>query len=393
LLFSIGDSISVRTDAFFCLIFGQVHESLPPPVYAAGRLSNGHYRETQTGKRPTCLVSRASGNNKMRYFANELWKYPDLFKIGWSVQTGLLQTNNLEMKITMKWIYRIILPGFMLLFMTACTADDHESLKQPAVQERHVPEAGVVSYTFRREFAADVPGTLDLIRDLGIVNIEFSNLFGTNASGLRAMLDERGMVCTSYGVSYDAVVNDIDRVIDEARTLGARYVRVGSIPHDAPFSIDDAVRAVEDFNRAGETLHGHGLSFVYHNHGFEFRPHDRGTLYDYLIEHTDPRYVGFEIDVFWVTWAGHDPVEWINRHPDRFKLVHLKDMRDGAEGGYSGQGARDAMVPLGSGRVDMPALLEAARDSAIEYFYLEDEVDDVMSSVPVSLAYFRSITR
>jgi hypothetical protein len=93
-----------------------------------------------------------------------------------------------------------------------------------------VPDPGVVSFTFRNQFAEDVPGTLDMIKEMGITNIEFSNLFGKTALEMRVLLDERGMVCTSYGVGYDRLVSDIENVATEALILGAKYVRVAWIP-------------------------------------------------------------------------------------------------------------------------------------------------------------------
>lgn len=258
--------------------------------------------------------------------------------------------------------------------------------------EQLVPDPGVVSYTFRHQFEEDVPGTLDLIQEMDFRHIEFSSLFGVTAAELRELLDERGLVCTSYGVSYNALVEDTERVIEEAKTLGAEHVRVASIPHEAPFDVEDARRAAEDFNLAGQQLAENGLSFSYHNHGFEFRPHEDGTLFDFLVENTNPDYVNFEMDVFWVAHPGHDPVALLEAYPERFKLMHLKDLKEGVEGDYSGSAPAGYDVQLGTGQVDFPALLRAAQHSAIEYFYIEDESDEVEERVPESREYILDIT-
>ena len=251
-----------------------------------------------------------------------------------------------------------------------------------------VPEPGVVSYTFRNQFQEDVPGTLDMIKDMGITNIEFSNLFGKTAAEMRALLDERGMVCTSYGVGYNRIVNDIRNVIDEAKTLGAKYVRVASIPFERPeFTIDDAKRTVADFNRAGQQLSEAGIYFCYHNHGFEFWPYEDGTLFDYIVQNTDPRYVSFEIDLLWTVHPGQDPVELLERYPERFRLMHLKDLRSGVAGDLSGRTPSENDVVLGTGQVDFPAVLRAAQKTNIEYYYIEDESPDVIERVPRSRAY------
>lgn len=256
-----------------------------------------------------------------------------------------------------------------------------------------LPDPGVVSYTFRHEFEEDVAGTLDMIKDMGFSHIEFSNLFGKTAQELRHMLDERGLVCTSYGVSYDALLNDIDRVAEEAHILGAKHVRVAWIPHESPFDIDDARRVVVDFNRIGRQLHNEGIAFSYHNHGFEFSEYKDGTLFDYIVSHTDPEYVHFEMDIVWVVWPGYDPIKLLNQYPDRFRLAHLDDYEKGLEGDLTDYSRAEKSVPIGQGAMDYHAFLTAAQNSSIEYFYIEDETDDPVNRVPVSLEYLKSITR
>ncbi|MFP4365776.1 MAG: sugar phosphate isomerase/epimerase family protein [Bacteroidales bacterium] len=257
-----------------------------------------------------------------------------------------------------------------------------------------VPDPGVVSYTFRNQFQEDVPGTLDLIKDMGITNIEFSNLFGKSATEMRQLLDERDMICTSYGVGYNRLVDDTQKVAEEAKILGARYVRVASIPYEGPeFTIDNARKTVEDFNAGGKILSENGIYFCYHNHGFEFRPHEEGTLFDYIVRNTNPQYVSFEIDLLWTIHPGQDPVELLEKYPERFRLMHLKDLRKGVTGDFSGRTPSENDVVLGTGQVDFPAVLKAAEKTNIEYYYIEDESPDVVERVPQSREYIMSITK
>ncbi len=251
-----------------------------------------------------------------------------------------------------------------------------------------VPDPGVVSFTFRAQFAEDFPGTLDMIKEMGITNIEFSNLFGQTAADVSAMLNERGMVCTSLGVGYNALMNQIDQVIADAKTLGARHVRLGALPRpDGVFDLELVQQAVVDFNRIGKTLDDHGLHFSYHNHGFEFAPHGESSLYHYMIEQTDPRYVSFELDTYWAMHAGYDPVDLLETYPDRFRLLHLKDLRKGVTGDYQTPSNRGNDVVLGTGQVDFPAVLRAAQDASVEFYYIEDETDGVVERVPLSREY------
>ncbi len=250
---------------------------------------------------------------------------------------------------------------------------------------------GMVSYTMRNEFSKDVPGTLDKIKAMGITNMEFSNLFKQTAADIRKELDARGMRCTSFGVGYPDLEKNMETVIANAKTLGAKYVRVAWIPHEGKFTPEMAKKTVDDFNRFGKQLKDSGLMFVYHNHGFEFEPYENGTLFDYIVQQTNPDYVNFEMDVLWVYFPGQDPAALLKKYPTRFKLMHLKDLKKGIQGNMSGGTPPENDVALGSGQIDLPAVLKAARNSGIEYYYIEDESPSAQQQVPQSIAYLKSI--
>ena len=250
---------------------------------------------------------------------------------------------------------------------------------------------GVVSFTFRADFSKDVAGTLDYIKAMGITNIEFSNLFGKTATEMRALLDERGMVCTSYGVYYDALTNKTEKVIQDAKILGAEFVRVGMIPHKGDFTVQDADVAIKDFNRVGKILKENGIEFAYHNHGYDFAPYENGTLYDYLIQNTNPDYVSYEIDILWVHQFGQDPLAYLKKYPSRFKLMHVKDLKKGIPVGLDVKTSSENDVPLGTGQINVQAILKQARKSPIKYYYLEDENSNSKAQVPLSLTYVKNL--
>lgn len=251
---------------------------------------------------------------------------------------------------------------------------------------------GLVSYTFRNEFAKDVPGTLDMIKSLGFTNMEMSNLFGKTPAELRKLLDERGMRCSSYGVGYEPLMNKTDQIIQDARTLGAEFVRLGSFPRKAPFDLVQAQKISAEFNAVGKKLRAAGLTFVYHNHGFEFQPWKDGlTYFDYMLQNTNPDDVSYEMDILWVFHPGQDPAELLRRYPKRFKLMHIKDLKKGVKGDLTGGTPPENDVTLGTGQIDIPAVLKQARKSKVKYFYVEDENPNARQQVPQSLAYLRGI--
>lgn len=252
---------------------------------------------------------------------------------------------------------------------------------------------GVVSYTFRNSFQKNLAATLDSVKAMGLTNIEFSNLFGKKATEIKTLLDERGMKCTSFGTGYPDLVNKTEEVAANAKALGASFVRVAWIPHDkGAFTIETAKKAVEDFNTAGKLLkEKYGLTFCYHNHGYEFQPYEKGTYFDYIVANTNPAYVSFEMDILWVFHPGQDPVALLKKYPTRFKLMHVKDLRKGIKGDFSGGTGIENDVALGSGQIDIAAVIKAAQKSAIQYYYIEDESNDVNIQVPVSLAFLKQL--
>jgi len=252
--------------------------------------------------------------------------------------------------------------------------------------------SGMVSYTYREQFAKDLPGTLDTIRALGITDLEFSNLFGRTAADIRRELDRRGMKCSSFGVSYDDATKKTDEVAANAKTLGATFLRVAWVPHEGAFTPMLTRKTAEEFNRIGRELREkHGLTFVYHNHGYEFEPYGSGTLFDLLMALTNPADVSYELDILWAKFPGQDPAALLTKFGHRFRLMHLKDLRKGVKGDFSGKTDTNNDVALGTGQIDLRAVLRAAREAGIEHYYIEDESANIATQVPQSIVYLKQL--
>lgn len=253
-------------------------------------------------------------------------------------------------------------------------------------------QPGMVSYTFRSSLSKDAAATLDTIKALKITDMEFSSLFGKTAAELRKLLDERGIKCSSFGVGYDDALNKTQEVGNNAKALGASFVRVAWVPHKGPFTLEMAEKTVADFNKIGKQLKEEfDLTFCYHNHGYEFEKHGDGTLMDYIIRKTDPKYVSFELDMLWTFFPGQDPAALIGKYPDRFKLMHMKDLKKGVTGNMSGGTPVENDVALGTGQIDIPAVLKAARKAGLKHYYIEDESPSYATQVPQSIAYLKSL--
>ena len=251
---------------------------------------------------------------------------------------------------------------------------------------------GIQLYTFRKEMAKDVPGTLEKIHHMGIKVLEGGGLYGMPEEDFKQLLKKNDLTIVSVGADFNELDSNVQRIVDRARLFNAKFVMCAWIPHKGTeFSIDDIRKSIEVFNRAGKFLKAHGLTFCYHTHGYEFRPYPGGTLFDYLVKHTDPRYVNFEMDVFWVKNPGQDPAALLNKYPKRFLLLHLKDRKPGTADNQNGHADDESNVVLGQGDVNIAAVMKAAKRIGIKHAFIEDESPRSEEQIPQSLAYLRSL--
>lgn len=268
----------------------------------------------------------------------------------------------------------------------------HSSAALPLFAKQRAPRVGLEIYSLRREAEKDLPATLALIRKFGFTELEVSTGYGRSAADFRRLLDDAGLRATSMMAEYARLDKQIDAVAADAHALGAEYVVCSTIPHKKQLTAEDCYRAIGEFARWGETLSGADLRLCYHTHGIEFAKSSDGTLFDTLVKRTDTKFVNFEMDIFWIVFAFQDPVKMLHRYPGRFPLMHVKDMRkDTPRGGSPGDVLEEASVPLGTGILDIPAILRAAEKTGVRHYYIEDEAVDAARQIPESLRYLESV--
>src|SRR5262249_38693229 len=144
-------------------------------------------------------------------------------------------------------------------------------------------------------------------------------------------------------------------------------------------------QAIDVFNKAGETMAKHQLKFFYHTHGYEFQPYQQGTLLDLLLSGTNPKLVRYEMDILWIVHPGQNPVALLRKYGKRFELMHIKDLRKGVQGDLTGHTDVSNDVTLGTGQIDLPAVLKAARKAKVKWYFLEDESPTAEQQIPNSL--------
>ena len=260
-----------------------------------------------------------------------------------------------------------------------------------AIGQKAAP-VGIQLYSFREQFAKDVPGTMAKVKQMGFREAELAGTYGLSLPDFRKLLNQNDIKVISTGASFEDLDTNVPKVIAEAKALGAKYVVCTWIPHAGDqFTIYNADQAVDVFNTAGRLLASNGLTFCYHTHGYEFQTYKDGTFFDYLADNLDPKVVNFEMDVFWVKSPGYNPVALLQKYPKRFLLMHLKDRKPGTPDSQTGHADVESNVTLGLGDVGIAAIMKQARKSGVKHFFIEDESSRSMEQVPQSITFLSGL--
>jgi sugar phosphate isomerase/epimerase len=251
---------------------------------------------------------------------------------------------------------------------------------------------GLQLYSLRAQFGKDVPGTLDEVKSFGIKYAELAGTYGLAPDKFTQELAARGIKPLSAHFAYERYRDDAEGVAKEAKALGLKYAGCAWIPHTGDFDEKTCREAIAIFNKAGEVMAKHGLKFFYHVHGFEFQPYGQGTLLDLLFQETNPKFVNYQMDIFWIVFPGQDPVKLLEKYPKRWQLMHLKDMRKGTQTGAL-TGGTDVKndAALGQGLMDLPAILRAAKKAGVKWYFIEDESPWSEKQIPESLRFLEQV--
>ena len=253
----------------------------------------------------------------------------------------------------------------------------------PPVHPEKLDRIGVQLYTVRDLIRQDFEGTLAKVADVGFQEVEFAlRYFDHTPAQVRNILTQHGLTSPSAHLPFESLGDGWQAVLDDAQEIGHEYVLIASTPQ-LPKTLDDWKRIAEKFNRAGEATVHEGLKFAYHNHDFEFKPVEGRIPFDFLLENTDPSLVKIEMDLYWITLGGGQPLLYFDRYPGRFPMVHVKDLK---------RGAAKPMVDVGAGDIDWKAIFAQHAKAGIEHYYVEhDEPADPIASIRASYQYLRGL--
>jgi sugar phosphate isomerase/epimerase len=219
---------------------------------------------------------------------------------------------------------------------------------------------GLQLYSVRDLLAKDFDATLAKVRADGYTVVEAAGYFDRSAADFRKAMDNAGLRCVSTHHALNALESGLDKWMEYGHTLGLEYIicsSSGGMHRDpqakgAP-TLDDWRWIAGEFNRIGEKVKAAGMSFGVHNHTPEFAVIDGVLVYDELLRLTDPKLVVFEMDAGWVFASGHNPADYLSKTPERFPLMHVKDMVRQPDG-------KELMTVLGKGSVDYRPIMHAA---------------------------------
>ncbi len=250
---------------------------------------------------------------------------------------------------------------------------------------------GLKLYSVREEMAKDLEGTLAKVRAAGYTVVESAGFVNHSAADYRKAVDHAGLHLISGHYTLALLRTQLDQIIEDAHTAGMQYVVCSSsggqhrVPSSArDLSLDDWRWVAGEMNKIGEKTKAAGITLGMHNHTPEFATLDGVLVYDELLKLTDPSLVTFQMDCGWVVASGHDPVKYLKKTPNRFPLLHVKDMVKQPDG-------KEKITALGKGSIDYGPIMKAA--TGTKYYYVEQEAYDmeVFEELRVDAEYMRNL--
>lgn len=303
--------------------------------------------------------------------------------------------------------------GLLALGATGCASTDKRSLA-----------VGVNLFSLPKMLETDFRGGIEMLSKMGYTEIQLfgpfsfsaesakkewdaitpmlgftgSGYFGQSLQEFKSVLDEFNIKATASHLDLDTLQNRMPSLGEFASTLGIEYVGIPAIPEEKRTSLDDYKRIAEAFNKIGEEAKKIGLKYAYHNHGYGLQEVDGKIPLNIILEETDPDLVFFEMDIYWTAAGGANPVEYLQAYPNRYKLMHLKDMTEKVT--FSGDGESPSqwvelfpyMTTLGSGVLDIKAIVETGEKAGVEHLYVEqDMVNNPRAALKSSIDYLRAL--
>lgn len=262
-----------------------------------------------------------------------------------------------------------------------------------AYESLRASNLGVELYTVRNVIEKDPAATLEAIQKIGYTEVE---AVYASLHKIWAALKQTSLQPVSVHIDEAIFMkggSDLDSALADVKERGFQYAVVPYIPVEQRGGADMFKKLAESLNKSGEKAQSHGLKLCYHNHAFEYKPIDGKTGLEMLMNETQKDLVSLELDIFWASVAGHDPVELLKTYSGRVLLLHLKDKsKSFTKTQYNEVVPHDAFKEDGSGSIDIPAVLKAADTAGVQHYFVEQDQTpgDPIESLRKSFSYLQT---
>ncbi len=204
--------------------------------------------------------------------------------------------------------------------------------------------------------------------------------FGFSKEEVKSILTENGITTPAVHTDLETLESNMEALGEHGQFLGYEYVGLPAIPQDQRTNLDDYKKMADRFNKIGENAKKNGLKFSYHNHGYGLHEMNGEIPLQVLLDKTDPNLVFLEMDIYWTTAGGADPVEYLKKYSNRYHLMHVKDMKEKVR--FSGDGGDAAqwielfpfMSTCGTGVLDLPLITSTALKNGLKHFFVEQDM-------------------
>jgi len=242
---------------------------------------------------------------------------------------------------------------------------------------------GLQLYTLRNEISKDTSATIAKVAEIGYTSVEVfgygdGKFFGHTPETFADIIKKNNLKSPSgHYMMLDYFIkgneDQLKKTVADAAILGHDFFVVPYLIDSMRTNLDDYKKLAEKLNKAANEVKSAGMKLAYHNHNFEFKDWGGGkTGFDIFIKETDPSLVSFEMDIYWVTRAGLDPIRLIKENPGRIKLWHIKDMAEKKDPSFDTNGDQ-FFTEVGTGIINYKEIFKYKKESGMEYFFVEQD--------------------
>jgi sugar phosphate isomerase/epimerase len=269
-----------------------------------------------------------------------------------------------------------------------------------------INKVGVQLFSIPKLLSTDFEAALSLLQEIGFKEVEMygpysfstelakkywssvsnqlgfegSGFFGKSSKAIAEAFKAHGLNVVSMHTDLDTLQNNMSELAAAAHEVGAKYVVLPAIPEDHRKTVDDYKKTAEAFNKIGAEANKNGIRFAYHNHGYGLQLMNGVLPLDIILNGTDPKLVFLEMDLYWTTAGGANPIELLKKHSGRYKMMHVKDMKEKVH--FSGDGGDASqwialfpyMSSAGDGILDLNNILKVAKENGMDHFFVEQDM-------------------